>query len=95
MGLALRWVFRHTQWQKQTAKDRRETDEKQQPVRGVVDDLKARIAVKVTEVDKGLKQYELVKRLAEAVSWEEMSPPPGQGAQTLFPFGRMGALSDR
>src|SRR5471030_2037170 len=36
--------------------------------------MRARIAVKVTEVDKGLKQYELVKRLAEAVSWEEMSP---------------------
>ena len=68
MALALRWVFRHTRWQKQDAKDRRETEEKQQAVRAVVDDLKARIAVKVTEVDKGLKQYELVKRLAEAVS---------------------------
>ena len=74
MSLALRWVFRHQRWSKRMTKDRQEADEKQQQVRGVVDDLKARIAVKVTEVDKGLKQYELVKRLAEAVSWEEMSP---------------------
>jgi diguanylate cyclase (GGDEF)-like protein len=84
MGLSLRWVFRHTQWQKQAAKDRRETEDKQQAVRAVVDDLKARIAVKVTEVDKGLKQYELVKRLAEAVSWEEMSPSLDKALKHFF-----------
>jgi diguanylate cyclase (GGDEF)-like protein len=84
MGLALRWVFRQTQWQKRIARDRRETEEKQQVVRGVVDDLKARIAVKVTEVDKGLRQYELVKRLAEAVSWEEMSPSLDKALKHFF-----------
>jgi diguanylate cyclase (GGDEF)-like protein len=84
MGLSLRWVFRHTRWQKQTAKDRRETEVKQQAVHAVIDDLKARIAVKVTEVDKGLKQYELVKRLAEAVSWEEMSPPLDKALKHFF-----------
>ena len=50
----------------------------------MVDDLKARIAVKVTEVDKGLKQYELVKRLAEAVSWEEMSPRLDKALKHFF-----------
>jgi diguanylate cyclase (GGDEF)-like protein len=84
MALALRWVFRQTEWQKRMARDRRQTEEKQQAVRGVVDDLKARIAVKVTEVDKGLRQYELVKRLAEAVSWEEMSPPLDKALKHFF-----------
>src|SRR5439155_3817030 len=51
---------------------------------GVVDDLQARIAVKVTEVDRGLKQYELVKRLAEAMSWEEMSPSLDKALKHFF-----------
>jgi diguanylate cyclase (GGDEF)-like protein len=84
MALALRWVFRHQRWSKRMTKDRQEADEKQNQVRGVVDDLKARIAVKVTEVDKGLKQYELVKRLAEAVSWEEMSPSLDKALKHFF-----------
>jgi len=84
MALALRWVFHHQRWGKRIAQDRQEAEEKQQQVRGVVDDLKARIAVKVTEVDKGLKQYELVKRLAEAVSWEEMSPSLDKALKHFF-----------
>jgi diguanylate cyclase (GGDEF)-like protein len=84
MGLALRWVFRHSQWQKRIAKDRRDAEEKQQQIRGVVDDLRARIAVKVTEVDRGLKQYELVKRLAEAMSWDEMSPSLDKALKHFF-----------
>src|SRR5471030_3167328 len=46
--------------------------------------MRARIAVKVTEVDRGLKQYELVKRLAEAVSWEEMSPSLDKALKHFF-----------
>src|SRR5258706_10997970 len=84
MGLALRWIFRHTHWQKRIGKDRRETEEKQQQIRGVVDDLKSRIAVKVTEVDRGLKQYEMVKRLAEAMSWDEMSPSLDKALKHFF-----------
>src|SRR6266705_1155184 len=84
MGLALRLIFRHNRWQKRMAEDRQETQEKQQQIRGVVDDLKARIAVKVTEVDRGLKQYELVKRLAEAMSWEEMSPSLDKALKHFF-----------
>jgi len=84
MGLALRWIFRHTYWHKRTVKDRRAAEEKQYETRGVVDDLRARIAVKVTEVDRGLKQYELVRRLAEAMSWEEMSPPLDKALKHFF-----------
>ncbi len=84
MGLALRWVFRHSQWQKRMTKDWKDAEEKQQQTRGVVDDLKARIAVKVTEVDRGLKQYEMVKRLAEAMSWDEMSPSLDKALKHFF-----------
>ena len=37
LGLALRWVFRHTKWEKLTASHRRETEEKQQQLREIVD----------------------------------------------------------
>ena len=84
MGLALRWMFRHAHWKKRITKDRREAEEKQQQVRGVVDDMKGRMAVKVKEVDRGLKQYEMVKRLAEAMSWEEMSPSLDKSLKHFF-----------
>src|SRR5262249_51227299 len=64
--------------------NRSAADEKHQQIRGVIDDLKARIAVKVTEVDRGLKQYELVRRLAEAVSWDEMSPSLDKALKHFF-----------
>jgi diguanylate cyclase (GGDEF)-like protein len=84
LGITLRWIFSHSQWKKRIGTDRRETDEKHQQIRGVVDDLKARIAVKVTEVDRGLKQYELVRRLAEAMSWEEMFPSLDKALKHFF-----------
>jgi len=84
MGLALRWVFRHQEWQKGLVKDGQETEEKHQQLRGVVDDLKDRITSKVAEVDRGLKQYEMVKRLAEAMSWEEMSPSLDKALKFFF-----------
>jgi diguanylate cyclase (GGDEF)-like protein len=82
--MSLRWVFAHKKWQERIATDRREADEKHQQIQGVVDDLKARIAVKVTEVDRGLKQYELVRRLAEAMSWEEMFPSLDKAVKHFF-----------
>lgn len=84
MGMALRWVFAHQHWMERIAKDRREADEKHQQIQGVVADLKSRIAIKVTEVDRGLKQYELVRRLAEANSWEEMSPSLDKALKHFF-----------
>jgi diguanylate cyclase (GGDEF)-like protein len=84
LGLGFRWVVRHQGWQMRIQKDRQESDEKQHQIRGVVDDLKARVAVKATEVDRGLKQYELIKRLAEAVSWEEMSPSLEKALKHFF-----------
>lgn len=84
MAVALRWVFAHRHWQDRIAKDRKDADEKHQQIQGVVDDLKNRIAIKVTEVDRGLKQYELVRRLAEAMSWEEMNPSLDKALKHFF-----------
>ena len=53
MSLALRWVFRHQSWNKRMMQDRQESDEKQQQIRGVVDDLKARIAINDPEIPPG------------------------------------------
>jgi diguanylate cyclase (GGDEF)-like protein len=82
--LSLRWVLHHRAWKSRLAKDRREADGGQQQVRGVVEDLKSRIAVKAAEVDQGLRQYELVKRLSEAVSWEEMAPSLEKALKHFF-----------
>ncbi len=84
LGISLRWVFAHRTWQERIAKDQTEAEEKHQQIKGVVDDLKSRIAIKVTEVDHGLKQYELVRRLAEANSWEEMSPSLDKALKHFF-----------
>src|SRR4029077_6186759 len=74
LWLALRWTLRHQSCQGRFSKDRGEAEEKQSHLQGAVEDLKEKISTKAADVDRGLKQYELVKRLAEAVSWEEMAP---------------------
>ncbi len=84
LGLALRWTVRHGAWQARLGKDRAEAEEKQNQLVGAVDHLKELISAKATDVDRGLKQYELVKKLAEAVSWEEMSPSLERGLKHFF-----------
>jgi diguanylate cyclase (GGDEF)-like protein len=84
LGLSLRWIFQHRAWKSRLTREQREAEEGQQQIRGVVEDLKSRIAVKATEVDRGLKQYELVKRLSEAVTWEEMAPSLEKGIKHFF-----------
>lgn len=82
--MTLRWTMRHQDWQKRITKDRREGEEKKQQVLAVVQDLREKITLKSQEVDRGLKQYELIKRLAEAVSWEEMAPSLERALKHFF-----------
>lgn len=83
-GVSFRWILRHQSWRKKIGRDIKEAEDRQQQIRGVVDDLKNRISIKAADVDHGLKQYELVRRLAEAVSWEEMSPSLDKALKHFF-----------
>jgi diguanylate cyclase (GGDEF)-like protein len=84
LWLGLRWTHRHGAWQARTAKDLREANETQLQLQGVVQALRERIVQKAGDVDRGLKQYELIKRLAEVVSWEEMSPSIERALKHFF-----------
>jgi diguanylate cyclase (GGDEF)-like protein len=84
MWLALRWTLRHQAWQKRIGKDRGEGHEAQLQIQGAVQALKDRIVAKASDVDRGLKQYELIRKLAEAVSWEEMSPSLEKALKYFF-----------
>jgi diguanylate cyclase (GGDEF)-like protein len=82
--LALRWTMRHRAWHRRIVEDQGQSDERQLQVKGALDHLKEKIAVKAAEVEHSLKQYELIKKLAEAVSWEEMSPSLERALKHFF-----------
>ncbi|MFA5976056.1 MAG: GGDEF domain-containing protein [Elusimicrobiota bacterium] len=84
MWFSLRWTLRHQSWQERSAKDQAESDEKQRVVQTAIQDIREKIAAKAAEVEKGLKQYELVKKLAEAVSLEEMTPSLERSLKYFF-----------
>jgi diguanylate cyclase (GGDEF)-like protein len=84
LAFALRWSFRHRRWQQRLVQDKAESDEKQREIGGVVQHFKEKISERAADVDRGLKQYELVRRLAEAVSWEEMSPSLERALKHFF-----------
>jgi len=84
LWLSMRWTLRHRAWERRTEKDRGEGVESQLQVQGAVQLLKDKIVTKAAEVDYGMKQYELVKKLAEAVSWEEMAPSLERALKHFF-----------
>lgn len=84
LGLGMRWTLRHRAWQKRIAKDRDDASQNQLQIQGAVQHLKEKIIGRASDVDRGLKQYELVKRLAEAVSWEEMAPSLERSLKYFF-----------
>ncbi len=84
LGLGLRWTLRHRAWQGRIAKDRGEAVDSQQQATSSLAQLKQSIVQKAAEVDRSLKQYELVRKLAEAVSWEAMAPSLEKALKHFF-----------
>lgn len=84
LWLELRWTLRHQAWQARITHDKAEAVEKQQQIANVVQTLKDKISTKSADVDRGLKQYELIRKLAEAVSWEEMAPSLERSLKHFF-----------
>lgn len=81
---AARVALRHAAWESRLKRQRLEGQEKQNDVEGQIQGLKAKMAVGADEVERGLKQYELVKRLSEATSWGEMVPPLEKALKYFF-----------
>ena len=73
--LAARVALRHASWESRLKRQRLEGQEKQSEVERQIGELKTKMTAGTDEVERGLKQYELVKRLSEATSWEDMVPP--------------------
>jgi|GEM_PF-2294236 len=75
---------RQKAWQDRLDRQRQEGRDRQQELEKNIQQLKDQMAVGSAEVDRGLKQYELVKRLSEATSWEEMVPSLDKALKYFF-----------
>ncbi len=82
--VSLRWLLRHKAWQQRIGKDKDETGQRLQHMAGAIQLLRDQLATKGADVDRGLKQYELIKRLAEAVSWQDMAPSLEKSLKHFF-----------
>lgn len=74
MGIALRWTLHHRAWEKRMTMDHRQFADQQVQVQKTVQDLKEKIAAKWGRAEHELKQYDILKKLGEAESWEQMEP---------------------
>lgn len=84
LWFSARLSLRHGAWQARIARDRQQAKDKHQDVERLVQQLKDSIGTRAADVDKGLKQYEMVKRLSEAMSFEEMVPSLEKALKTFF-----------
>lgn len=84
IGYGWKSALRHQAWQARIQGDRDQGRQKQQDIERINEQLRARIVSGADDVERGLKQYELVKRLAEATSWEEMLPSLDKGLKYFF-----------
>lgn len=82
--LSLRWLLRHKAWRARIADDQNEAAARRHEVQGAIDHLREKVAAKSSEVERGLKQYELIKRLAEAMTWEDMAPSLEKALKHFF-----------
>jgi len=79
-----RAALRYQSWDTRLQRQRGESRAKQQDLEKEIQQLKDQMAAGTSEVDRGLKQYELVKRLSEALSWEEMVPSLEKALKYFF-----------
>jgi len=84
LWFAGRFSLRHDAWRARIVRDRQQAKEKQSDVENLVQQLRDKIGSRATDVEKGLKQYELVKRLSEAMSFEEMVPGVEKALKYFF-----------
>src|SRR5947207_123683 len=62
--IALRWALRHRAWQQRLEKDQDQFKDRLLQMEGAVQNLRETVSAKGADVERSLKQYELVKVLA-------------------------------
>jgi diguanylate cyclase (GGDEF)-like protein len=82
--IALRWALRHRAWEQRQAKDFEQAKDRTLQVEGAVQQLRETVAAKSADVERSLKQYEMVKVMAQALSWEEMAPSLERALKHFF-----------
>jgi len=82
--IAMRWSLRHRAWMLRAEKDREQSKDGILQVEGAVQHLRETLVVKAAEVDRSLKQYEMVKVMAQALSWQEMAPSLERALKHFF-----------
>ncbi len=82
--IAIRWAFRHRAWEQRWGKDVEQSKERHHQIEGAVQQLRQSLVIKGENVERSLKQYELMKVLAQALSWEEMSPSLEKSLKHFF-----------
>ena len=82
--IAIRWALRHRAWIQRTQKDSEHSKVGLLQVEGAVQQLRETIVGKGADVERSLKQYEMVKIMAQALSWQEMSPSLERALKHFF-----------
>jgi diguanylate cyclase (GGDEF)-like protein len=82
--MALRWALRHRAWQQRALKDNEQSKDRSLQMEGAVQSLRETVVSKGADVERSLKQYELVRVLSQALSWEEMSPSLERALKQFF-----------
>lgn len=82
--LTWRAASRESAWKARMSRQRNEGLAEKGLVERHIQLLKEKIVTSAAEVDRGSKQYELVKRLSEATAWEEMVPSLDKALKHFF-----------
>jgi diguanylate cyclase (GGDEF)-like protein len=81
---AARIAMHESAWDMRLKRQRMEGREKQAEMEKQIQELKNQMVAGSDEVERGLKQYELVKRLSEAMNWTEMVAPLEKSLKYFF-----------
>jgi diguanylate cyclase (GGDEF)-like protein len=82
--IAMRWALRHRAWDQRCEKDAEQSKDRLLQMEGSVQQLRDTLVTKGADVERSLKQYELMKVLAQALSWQEMAPSLEKSLKHFF-----------
>jgi diguanylate cyclase (GGDEF)-like protein len=82
--IAMRGALKHRAWQQRVSKDQEQGKDRLLQIEGAVQQLRETVVTKGADVERSLKQYEMVKVMAQALSWEEMSPSLERALKHFF-----------
>jgi diguanylate cyclase (GGDEF)-like protein len=82
--IGMRWALKHRAWEQRVSKDQEQSKDRLLQMEGAVQHLRETVVAKGADVERSLKQYEMIKVMAQALSWEEMSPSLERALKHFF-----------